>query len=136
MLARSLDRLGVPFSIINQDSSLMDRDDSAAHWVTDRPQYLTNIFLVNADLFPFLPFKLGSDFSIGHHNIGYWAWELSEWPIEFTLALDMVDEVWAISEFVSESVKTRARVPVFTMPNSVTVPRLGPQYTIALWTPV
>jgi GT2 family glycosyltransferase/glycosyltransferase involved in cell wall biosynthesis/SAM-dependent methyltransferase len=131
-LAKSLDRVRVPFCVINQDSGPHGtRDDSVAAWVTDKPRFAVNIFLVNADLFPFLPFKLGQRFAVGRYNIGYWAWELSEWPAEFTLALEMVDEVWAISSFVADSVKTRARVPVFTMPDVVTVPRLEAGYTRA-----
>jgi O-antigen biosynthesis protein len=130
MVARSLDHVGVPFCIINQNAGLHGtRDASTAKWITDAPAFATNIFLINADLMPFVPFRLGGNFSVGRYNIGYWAWELAEWPAEFTLALDMVDEVWAISEFVAESVKTRARVPVVTMPNAVTVPTLGRQYT-------
>ena len=130
MVARSLDVMQVPFGIIDQDSGSHGKGDiSVAHWVVDGPRFDTNIFLINADLFPYLPFKLGNDFCVGRRNIGYWAWELSKWPTEFELALDMVDEVWAISEFVAESVKTRARVPVITMPNAVTVPQLGGGFT-------
>jgi GT2 family glycosyltransferase/glycosyltransferase involved in cell wall biosynthesis len=130
MVARSLDVMQVPFGIIDQEAGSHGRGDrSVADWVVDGPRFDTNIFLINADLFPYLPFKLGDDFCVGRRNIGYWAWELSKWPVEFELALDMVDEVWAISEFVAESVKTRARVPVITMPNAVTVPQLGGGFT-------
>jgi hypothetical protein len=129
MVARSLDRMRVPFCIVNQDpGSHGTRDSSTRGWVTSEPRFGTNIFLINADLFPFLPCKLGPRFALGRYNIGYWAWELSEWPAEFALALDMVDEVWAISSFVADSVKTRANVPVVTMPNAVTVPELGPEF--------
>jgi GT2 family glycosyltransferase/glycosyltransferase involved in cell wall biosynthesis len=130
MVARSLDVMQVPFGIIDQDAGSHGIGDrSVADWMVDGPRFDTNIFLINADLFPYLPFKLGDDFCVGRRNIGYWAWELSKWPAEFELALDMVDEVWAISEFVAESVKTRARVPVITMPNAVTVPQLGGGFT-------
>ena len=130
MVARSLNSLNVPFVIINQDVGLHGTGDaSVADWIVSAPKFNTNVFLINADLFPFLPFKLEEGFCCGRYNIGYWAWELSKWPAEFDLALDMVDEVWAISEFVAESIKTKARVPVITMPNAVTVPKLGTGYT-------
>ena len=130
MVARSLSLMQVPFGIIDQDVGLHGSGDvSVADWVINGPRFDTNIFLINADLFPYLPFKLGDDFCVGRRNIGYWAWELSQWPAEFELALDMVDEVWAISEFVADSVKTRARVPVITIPNAVTVPQLGEGFT-------
>ena len=129
MVARSLKTSDSPFCIIDQDVSLHGAGDvSVRHWVTDTPRYDTNIFHVNADIFPFLYFKFGESFFSGRYNIGYWAWELSQCPSEFDVALNMVDEVWSISEFVTESFKTRSSVPVITMPLAVTVPELDTSY--------
>src|SRR5207249_6871021 len=79
-------------------------------------------------------FKFGKSFYAGRYNIGYWAWELSKSPWEFDLALSMVDEVWSISEFVTESFKTRSPIPVIAMPLAVTVLDLDPsRYTKAYY---
>ena len=130
MLARSLNSLDIPFCLIDQDAGFHGTGDaSAAAWVEVEPRFDTNIFLVNADVFPFLPFRLGNDFASRRYNVAYWAWELSQWPAEFQLALDMVDEIWAISDFVAESVRSRTRVPVVPMHVVVTAPDLGPGYT-------
>ena len=131
MVAKSLNTTDFPFCIIDQDVGLHGSGDaSASHWVKEKPQYDINIFHVNADVFPPLYFKFGESFFDDRYNIGYWAWELSECPPEFDLALNMVDEVWSISEFVTESFKTRSPVPVVTMPLAVTVPELDPtRYT-------
>ena len=125
--ARALNTTSAPFCLIDQDVGVHGAGDaSVSHWVVDAPQFDTNIFHVNADVFPPLYFKMGGDFFAGRYNIGFWAWELSECPPEFELALNMVDEVWAISNFVADSFKTRSPVPVITMPLSVTVPPLDP----------
>jgi len=125
MVARSLNTTDKPFCIIDQDVGLHGAEDaSVEHWVTDEPRFDINIFHINADVFPPLYFKFGEPFFTGRYNIGYWAWELSKCPKEFDLALNMVDEVWAISEFVTDSFKTRSSVPVTAMPLAVSVPEL------------
>ncbi len=130
MLARSLNSLDIPFCLIDQDAGFHGTGDaSVAAWVQSEPRFDTNIFLVNADVFPFLPFRLGTSFASRRYNVAYWAWELSQWPAEFELALDMVDEVWAISDFVAESVRSKARIPVVPMHVVVSAPDLGPGYT-------
>ena len=129
MVARSLDTAAYPFCVIDQDVGLHGSGDaSIAHWVTDTPAHGTNIFHVNADVFPPLYFKFGEAMFAGRYNVGYWAWELSRIPEQFDVALNMIDEVWAISDFVAESFKTRSPVPVVTMPLAVTVPALEPIY--------
>lgn len=125
MVARSLDATNTSFCILDQDVGTHGANDSSArHWVTDKPRYDINIFHVNADVLPQLFLKFGESLFAGRHNIGYWAWELSKCPPEFDFALGMIDEVWAISDFVAESFKTRSSVPVLTMPLAVTVPNL------------
>jgi len=125
MVARALNTTNTPFCIIDQEVGMHGSgDDSVRQWVTGTPLYNANIFHINADVFPPLYFKFGDSFFSGRRNIGYWAWELSKCPPEFDVALNMVDEVWAISGFVADSFKSRSPVPVFTMPLAVTVPAL------------
>lgn len=127
MVARSLNAAGTPFCIIDQEVGVHGAGDaSVSHWITDVPRYGINVFHVNADVFPPLYFKFGADFFRGRHNVGYWAWELAECPPEFDMALNMVDEVWAISDFVAASFRSRSPVSVLTMPLAVTVPALDP----------
>jgi glycosyltransferase involved in cell wall biosynthesis len=39
----------------------------------------------------------GEGLYAGHYNIGYWPWELSEWPKDWRIMLGLVDEVWVSS---------------------------------------
>ena len=44
-------------------------------------------------------------------------------------AFDVVDEVWAATDFVAEAVRAVGRKPVFTVPLPVLVPRCSPEIT-------
>jgi GT2 family glycosyltransferase/glycosyltransferase involved in cell wall biosynthesis len=125
MVARALDTSDYPFTILDQQVGIHGQSDlTVRHWVGDAAKYGINVFHVNADVFPPLYFNLGRDLFVDHHNIGFWAWELAQCPEEFGTAMNMVDEIWAISEFVADSFRTRSPVPVYSMPLAVTVPQL------------
>ena len=134
-VARAVNTTDTPFVIINQNAAGHGNGDlSVKHWVKDEAAFNINVFHVNADIFPFLYFNVGEAFFEDRYNIGYWAWELEKAPPEFDLALNIVDEVWAISEFVSEAFRSRAKVPVITMPLAVSVPEVdAAKYTKAYY---
>jgi GT2 family glycosyltransferase/glycosyltransferase involved in cell wall biosynthesis len=131
MVARAFASVRRPFTVIDYPEVGFHGlgDDGIVQWITERQLYGVNIFNITADIFPALYFKFGSSFFAGHYNIGYWAWELSKCPPEFDISLNMVDEVWAISEFVAESFRQRSPVPVVNMPLPITVPPLERAYT-------
>ncbi len=120
MVAHSLAANDVPFTLLDVPMAADQKDMSVAHWISDSQPYRTNIFHVNADMFPIEALKYGK----GHHNIGYWAWELADCPPAFDDALQLVDEVWGISNFVSNAFRRRSSVPVHTIPLAVEVPHL------------
>ena len=130
MVARACAEAGAPFTVI--DFAEMgfhgNRDQSVDAWISVEQKYATNVFHINADSFPPLFFHYGPRFFANRTNIGYWAWELAKCPEEFDLALGMVDEVWAISDFVRESFQQRSPVPVVNMPLAVSLPELKGQY--------
>lgn len=47
-------------------------------------------------------------FLAGRRHIGYWAWELEEAPADWAPAFDLVDEVWAPSEFAADAIRKLA----------------------------
>ena len=53
------------------------------------------------------------------YNIGYFAWELPEFPDAWTPAFDYFDEIWCPSNFVTQSVALKAPFPVITMPHAI-----------------
>ena len=122
MVASSLDAVDVPFDVVNVAASNHGQEDSSiSHWISGKQQFATNIFHINADMIPFETLKFGQ----GFYNIGYWAWELPNCPPLFDTALSVVDEVWACSDFTADAFRTRADVPVISMPLAVEVPELS-----------
>ncbi|MEM1192663.1 MAG: glycosyltransferase [Pseudomonadota bacterium] len=58
------------------------------------------------------PFRLK-----GSYRIGYWAWELAQFPGEWLPALDRLDEVWVPSTFVADSLRVVTHKPIIVMPH-------------------
>jgi GT2 family glycosyltransferase/glycosyltransferase involved in cell wall biosynthesis len=133
MVAECLDTSSWPFSIVNvpvgEGSMHSERDTRVQHWISDSIPFATNIFHVNADILPSLYLKFGAGLFSKRYNIGYWAWELANCPAEFDIAINMMDEVWGISEFVTESFRQRCSIPVVNMPLAVEIPPLKRVYS-------
>lgn len=121
MVATAISAVDIPF-FLRDITANGAKDESAFDLLSDKRVFHTNVFHVNADEFPIQVARFG----LGHFNIGYWAWELAQCPAAFDTALQLVDEIWGISEFVSDAFRARATVPVYTMPLAVKVPTLAP----------
>ena len=86
------------------------------------PRYPLSILAVNAD-FTELLLSSHPEIGAGRYRIGFWAWELEEFPERFDVGFGLVDEVWANSEFARDAIAKRANVPVKAFP--VPVPDVG-----------
>lgn len=75
-----------------------------------------NIFHINGDEVAQAMRHIGSDLPPGAYNIVYPAWELSIYPQEWAKQLERFDEIWAISNFVFDSITKAVSRPVFHMP--------------------
>jgi glycosyltransferase involved in cell wall biosynthesis len=81
--------------------------------------YPVNVFHLDPPQMKFVGKSLGAKFTQGRYNIGFWHWELPEYPDYSLSNLEYVDEVWAPSEFVRQSIAEKATVPVLIMPHSI-----------------
>jgi glycosyltransferase involved in cell wall biosynthesis len=64
----------------------------------------------------------GPAFRAGKYNIGYFAWELPEFPDAWMPSFDYFDEIWCPSDFTSAAIREKAPVPVLTMPHAIAFP--------------
>lgn len=55
----------------------------------------------------------------GKYNVGYFAWELPEFPEEWISSFDYFDEIWTPSDFTTRAIALKSPVPVLTMPHSI-----------------
>lgn len=59
----------------------------------------------------------------GRYNIGYWPWELSRWPKDWEMLLNLVDEVWVSTQHTYDALLPVCDKPLLLMPMAV---ELGP----------
>jgi glycosyltransferase involved in cell wall biosynthesis len=62
---------------------------------------------------------MGAPYFAGRYNIGYWAWELPDFPAEWRSSFAYLDEIWVPSRFVLEAVAGQTRIPVVRVPHSI-----------------
>ncbi len=70
-----------------------------------------NIFHLDPPQMKFVEKSLGAKFTKDRYNIGFWHWELPEYPDYSLSNLEYVDEVWVPSEFVRQSIAENATRP-------------------------
>jgi glycosyltransferase involved in cell wall biosynthesis len=123
LAARAIQTTDVPFGIINfplNVASGMD-DMTWVHKETEAATFNTNILHMNGDSLPHARMHFGEDLFQGRYNIGYWHWELPDFPDENLPAFDLVQEVWVPTSFVHESVSKKSTVPVIRIPHGIEV---------------
>ncbi|XID90871.1 glycosyltransferase family 4 protein [Paenibacillaceae bacterium WGS1546] len=123
LAARALQAAGVPFGILNYSGGNMSRseDRSWAFKEIDAPRHPVNLFHINADQMPLACETLGPYWFSGRKNIGYWHWELPEFPDEYAAGFRHLDEVWVPSAFVRDSVSRKSPIPVRVVPHGIRV---------------
>ncbi len=82
----------------------------------------TNVVVVNADQFAHFASEAGSSFFAGRYTIAQWAWELEEFPRQYWPVLDLVSEVWAVSEFARSAIAAVTDKPVLAFPHPIVPP--------------
>ena len=85
-------------------------------------QHAISLFHINADQLPAARTFLGEAPFTGTYRIGFWAWELENFPAEWHGAFAHVDEVWVPSSFCQRAIAAVSPVPVLVMPHCVEVP--------------
>lgn len=82
------------------------------------------LYHVNADQTAILVDRLGADaFTPGTYRIGYWAWELPNFPPAWIEATELVDEIWTPSQFTADAVRQVTNKPVHVIPHPLQVPK-------------
>jgi glycosyltransferase involved in cell wall biosynthesis len=123
---RSLEAAKIPCALNNFiDPESVGREDTHTSFSEDNP-YGVNLVHINAvELANFLRHK-GERYFRGCYNIGYWVWELSDFPREWVSSFRYFDEIWVPSNFVLDAISRVAPIPVIRIPHSLSdVPERG-----------
>ncbi len=129
LTAAALRASNVPVSTVSTKRTLSRQQFE--YPVDNVARYDTVVMGVNADQVGIIQRDLGKPFMAGRYVIGQWYWELEAFPVEMHGAFRFVDEVWAATKFIRDSVAAVApsRVKVTHMPIALTTPLFDPQLT-------
>ena len=124
-VAHALESAGVPFNVLNFEhlNPSLHRDESWKHKEVNFSSYDFTILAVNPDNIFNAKARVQKRFVRDRYTIGYWFWELPEIPDNWQSSFSLVDEVWAASRFIQDSISQKSPVPVFRVPVPI---RLGP----------
>ncbi|MGC8461699.1 MAG: glycosyltransferase [Candidatus Dormibacteria bacterium] len=90
----------------------------------------TNIIAVNADQLSLFANHVGTDFFKGRYNIGFWFWEIEDFPGDWNpIATTFLQEIWTASNFVAEAIRKTVPLPVKVFPMPVAKPVVDPEIT-------
>lgn len=121
-ILKALDYKNFPVAQVTiSNNEARSEDTSIQHLPAGNP-YSINLFNVNADAVPGLYQYLGPDYFKDKYNIGFWFWELSEFPQAWRNSFSYLDEIWVGSNFVQTALASYSPIPVV----NVRVPIIRP----------
>lgn len=124
-MVRGADAAGIPTSLVPLKLHCLNPQGErvfADRFQETNPQPV-NIFHVDPPVSADIDHHHGKAFRAGKYNIGYWAWELPDFPDGWVEACRYFDEIWCPSDFVREAVSIKAPIPVLTMPHPIAFER-------------
>ncbi len=124
-MARAADAAGLPAALVDLKlpcKNPLGDDTFAPRLQPDNP-HPVNVFHLDAPAAIDIDHHHGAAFSRGKYNIGYWAWELPEFPDAWAHCGDRFDEIWAPSRFAAEAIAEKVLVPVLAMPHAISFAR-------------
>lgn len=116
-IVRALETTDLPVSPHSLSLNVVSRseDDSIGPAKSDFP-WDVNLFFVNADQVDPVYEHLGADKFNGRYNIGFWLWELAEFPLHLQTSFRRFHEIWTPSTFCVEALSAVSPVPVRRVP--------------------
>ncbi len=123
LVAEGLKQANIPFSIYlyNELNGASGKEQTYDDRIRNDLPYGINLIHINPNELGVAFHQLGENVWKHHYNIGFWLWELEEFPEEWVSCFNLFHEIWTPSEFISEALRKKTKKPVKTIPYSVTV---------------
>jgi glycosyltransferase involved in cell wall biosynthesis len=120
-MVRAADAVALPIALVPLKLNCRNRlgDLTYSDRLQDSNPYGANVVHIDPPVARDIEHHHGEPFMKAKFNIGYFAWELPEFPDAWMPSLDYFDEIWCPSDFVRESIALKAPFPVLTMPHSI-----------------
>jgi glycosyltransferase involved in cell wall biosynthesis len=124
-MIRAADAARIPASAVPLKIPCKARmgDNSFAPFLQEKNPYGVNVFHLDAPATAEIDANHGPAFRAGKYNVGYWAWELPEFPDAWVPYFDFVNEIWCPSDFVRDAIADKSPVPVVTIPHAIAFQR-------------
>lgn len=127
-LFSAIRQTGLPSELVGLTAHSSRNQHRLFGQLRDFPSFPTVISAVTADLAPSVSRRFDLKRNASRH-IGYWAWELDEFPTQFMRGIRAVDEIWTISTFVQKAVEAKTDKKVSTVPISFRTPSAPTSFT-------
>ncbi|MBT2620640.1 glycosyltransferase [Chryseobacterium sp. ISL-6] len=119
---KAFEAVSIPYVAINFNLNLQDRlNDTSLENLSEHPIYDINIIHINPDTIPAFFKEKGADFFRNKYNIGFWAWELSEFPDSYNEYFDLFNEIWTPSSFCQKIIAEKSPIPVINIPHIIEI---------------
>ena len=116
----SLSASDIPISVVDVRLGNVSRmQGQLDETLKGAPRFRINLFHINADQLEIALGNLGLDVLERCFNIGFWAWELPEFPSDWATASRYLDEIWTPSEFCRKAIEAQVDIPVRVVPHAV-----------------
>ncbi len=124
-MVRAADAAGIPTALVPLKLNCKNRlgDQTYATRLQDDNPHRVNVVHLDPPASRDIDHHHGLKFRAGKYNIGYFAWELPEFPDAWAPSFDFYDEIWCPSDFTSAAVAMKSPLPVLTMPHSISFAR-------------
>jgi len=120
----------VPFTILHTRLSkrVPETNRSKSSFESLKLPYSINLMHINSSQLAAVLFRYGRKIDLSNYNIGYLLWELPEFPQEELYTLDVYDEIWTPSEYLTSIFRSYTSKPVYTMRYGLSVPETSRAY--------
>jgi glycosyltransferase involved in cell wall biosynthesis len=109
---------GYPISLHDVDIDIPHarHDRTLSMYMNPEPSFTRDLIFVNPDHWEDMLHSIGGTSGRSRHVIGFWFWELENFPEEWRRSLDLVDEIMVSSAFVERAVRRICSKPVTRVP--------------------
>lgn len=129
-IAKAIGEASIPFLVRKFKAKLLSGQSNQIlnPFLSPECKYPINCIVINPDLIHRLPTWVSFSEWARRYNVGYWFWELENFPQEWRYSIPLIDEVWVNTEFVANAMR-QAHTRVIKIPFAVEFEIPSTQYT-------